>query len=53
MVINDISYIAPIMWINLTNYLKTTDNFNTYKHQVKEHFFHQIRNEENNIYSYF
>ena len=36
---NNISYIAPIMWNNLPNSLKTTDNLSTYKHRVKEHFF--------------
>ena len=47
---NNISYIAPIIWNNLPNSLKTTDNLNTYKRRVKEHFFHQIKNEANNIY---
>ena len=50
---NNISYIAMIIWNNLPNYLKTTDNLDTYKHRVKENFFHRIRNEANNIYSYF
>ena len=50
---NNISYIAPIIWKNLPNSLKTTGNLNAYKHGVKEHFFHRIRNEMNNIYSYF
>ena len=50
---NNISYIAPIIWSNLPNSLKTTDNLNTYKHRVRKHFFHQIRNKVNNIYSYF
>ena len=36
---NNISYIAPIIWYNLPNSLKTTNNLNTYKHRVKEHFF--------------
>ena len=36
---NNISYIAPIIWNNLPDSLKTTDNLNTYKHKVKEHFF--------------
>ena len=49
---NNISYIVPIIWNNLPNYLKTTSNLNTYKHRVKEHFFHRIRNEANNIYIY-
>ena len=48
---NNISYIAPIIFNNLLN--TTTGNLNTYKHRVKEHFFHQIRNEANNIYRCF
>ena len=36
---NNFSYIAPIIGNNLPNSLKTTDNLNTYKHRVKEHFF--------------
>ena len=50
---NNISYITPIVWNNLPNSLKTTGNLNTYKHRVKGHFFHRIRNEANNRYSYF
>ena len=49
----NIFYVGPIIWNNLPNSLKTTGNLNTYKHRVKEHFFHQIRKEANNIYSYF
>ena len=44
----NISYIAPIIWNNLPNSLKTTDNLNSYKHRVKEPFFHRLRNEANN-----
>ena len=50
---NNISYIAPIILNNLPNSLKTTDNLNTYKHRVTEHFFHRIRNEASNVYKYF
>ena len=50
---NNISYIAPIIWNNLPNSLKTTGNLNTYKHRVTEHFFHCIRNEASNVYKYF
>ena len=50
---NNISCMAPIIWNNLPNSLKTTDNPDTYKHRVKELFFHQIRNEASNIYRYF
>ena len=48
-----ISYIGPVILNNLPNSLKTTEHLNTYKHRVKEHFFHRIKNEANNIYSYF
>ena len=41
---NNISYIAPIIWNNLPNSLKTTNNLNTYKHRVKDHLLHRIRN---------
>ena len=36
---NNISYIAPVIWNNLPNSLKTIGNLNAYKHRVKEHFF--------------
>ena len=49
----NISYMAPIIWNNLPNSLKTTDNLNNSKHRVKEHFFHRIRNEANNIVATF
>ena len=37
---NKIFYIAPIIWDNLPNSLRATDNLKTYKYRVKEHFFH-------------
>ena len=36
---NNASYIAPIIWINLPNSLKTKDNLNTYKRRIKEYCF--------------
>ena len=45
--------VAPSIWNKLPDFLKTTDNANTYKHRVKKHFFQRMSNEENNIYSYF
>ena len=47
---NNISYVGPIIWNNLPNSWKQQLILT---HRVKEHFFHQIRNEANNIYSYF
>ena len=49
---HNIFYIAPIIWNNLPNSLKTTDSLNTYNHRIEEHFFHRIRN-ESNVCSYF
>ena len=34
-----ISYVAPSIWNKLPDFLKTTDNVNTYKHRVKKRFF--------------
>ena len=48
-----ISYMAPRICNKLPDFLKTTENVNTYKHRVKKHFFRRMNNEENNIYSYF
>ena len=48
-----LSYVAPSIWNKLPDFLKTTDNVNTYKHRVKKHFFQRMNNEENNIYRYF
>ena len=33
------SYVAPYIWNKLTDFLKTAENINTYKHRVKKHFF--------------
>ena len=48
-----LSYVALCIWNKLADFLKTTENVNTFKHRVKKHFFRRMNNEENNIYSYF
>ena len=35
----NVSYIFRIIWNNLSDSLKITNNLNTYKHRVKDHFF--------------
>ena len=45
-------YVAPCIWNKLPNFLKTTENANTFKHRVKKYFFRRMYNEENNSYSY-
>ena len=34
-------YVAPCIWDKLSDFLKTTENVNTFKHRVKKHFFSQ------------
>ena len=48
-----LSYVVPCIWNKLPDFLKTTENINTFKHRVKKHCFRRMNNEENNIYSYF
>ena len=36
-----LSYVAPCIWNKLPDFLKTTENVNTFKHRVKKHFFSQ------------
>ena len=48
-----ISYVAPSIWNKLPDFLKTTENVNSTKTELKSIFFQRINNEENNIYSYF
>ena len=46
-----LSYVAPCIWNKLPNFLKTTENVNTFKHRVKKHYFGRMNNEENDIYT--
>ena len=48
-----LSYVAPCIWNKLPDFLKTTENVNTFKHRIKKDFFRRMNYEENNIYSYF
>ena len=45
------SYVVPCIWNKLPDFLKTTENINTFKYRVKKYFFRRMNNEENNIYS--
>ena len=46
-----LSYVAPCIWNKLPNFLKTTENVNTFKYRVKKHYFGRMNNEENDIYT--
>ena len=48
-----LSYLAPNIWNNLPVSLKATEGLNTYKHMIKKHFLHRMKNNESDIYSYF
>ena len=37
-----LSYVARGIWNKLPDFLKTTDNVNTYKHKSKKHFFQRM-----------
>ena len=42
-----------LIWHNLPVSLKATEGLNTYKHMIKKHFLHRMKNNESDIYSYF
>ena len=48
-----LSYLAPNIWNSIAVYLKATEGLNTYKHKMKKHFLNRIKNNENDIYSFF
>ena len=49
---NCISFLAPSVCNNLPNELKRYTNLNTFKHKIKEYFFSEIRQKDNDIYLY-
>ena len=48
-----ISYIGPKIWNNLPSQCKLEDNPNTFKHKLKDLFFHNIQRVNDNIYVYY
>ena len=48
-----LSYMAPYIWNSLPVSLKATEDVNTYKHTIKNHFLDRMKNNESNKYSYF
>ena len=37
-----LSFIGPLFWNQIPETLKKTDNLNTFKHNLKKHFFNQM-----------
>ena len=35
-------FIGPLIWNQIPEILKNTDNLNTFKHNLKKHFFNQM-----------
>jgi len=38
-----LSFVGPSIWNNLNNSLKSVTNLNTFKHNIKEHFFKELK----------
>ena len=41
-----LSYVGPSLWNNLNKTLKTSTSLNTFKHNIKKHYFHELRKKE-------
>ena len=48
---NCLSYLGATIWNNFETGVKKSKNCNTFKHKIKENFFKQIKNKEENIYT--
>ena len=44
---NSLSYIGPSVWNKLSENIKSCNNINTFKHNVKKHFFNEIKRKHN------
>ena len=49
---NCLSFIGPSIWNKLPERIKDSNNLNSFKHKVKEHFLNENERRENNIYTY-
>ena len=47
---NCLSFIGPSIWNKLPEIIKDSNNLNSFKHKVKEHFLNENERRENNIY---
>ena len=41
-----LSYIGPSLWNNLNMKLKSSTNLNAFKHNIKEHYFNELKKKE-------
>ena len=41
-----LSYVRPSLWNNLSKTLKTSTSLNTFKHNIKKHYFNELKKKE-------
>ena len=41
-----LSYVGPSLWNNLNKTLKTSTSLNTFKHNIKKHYFNKLKKKE-------
>ena len=41
-----LSYVGPSLWNNLNKTLKTSTSLNTFKHNIKKHYFYELEKKE-------
>ena len=50
---NGLSYLGPKIWNNLHSDLKSAESVNSFKHKIKNNFFKDLQNREDNPYEYY
>ena len=41
-----LSYVGPSLWNNLNKTLKTSTSLNAFKHNIKQHYFNELKKKE-------
>ena len=41
-----LSYVGPSLWNNLSKMLKTSTSLNAFKHNIKQHYFNELKKKE-------
>ena len=47
-----LSYIGPSLWNNLPSVFKRNNNLNSFKHDLKNKFFDELKSNDSDIYKY-
>ena len=48
-----LSYIGPRLWNDLSSVIKSAENVNVFKHDIKDHFFNVLKTKEDDVYIYY